>query len=110
MIGEVHQQVVAPRTQYAEQRAFFARCCHTPSLRQLAADGMQLGERRMAFEHRRRVFVDQRVYLEARRMRLQHREHRRREQHVAMVAKLDHERPRALPERDGVLHHPASVP
>ena len=48
--------------------------------------------RRMAGEHRRRLAVDQRVDLGLRRRALQHREHRRGEQHVAVVAQLDHQR------------------
>jgi hypothetical protein len=64
----------------------------------------------MPLEHRHGIVVDQGVDLEVRGARLEHREHRRREQHVAVVPQLHDQRAPAFPQRDGIPHHPASVP
>ena len=94
----------------AQQGSLFGELAPGTKGTPVAPHGVQLRERRMAGEHRRCVVVDERVDLEARRVRLQHAQYRRREEHVAVMPQLDDERASALAERDGVLHHPASVP
>src|SRR5689334_21628320 len=68
---------------------------------------MQLRNTGMPLQHRRRVVIDERVDFEA--ARPQHGNDRRGEQHVAVVAQLDHERAPALGQGDGILEHPGSL-
>ena len=110
MLGQVNDKVITPRAQPAQQGSLFGELAPGTKGAPVAPDGMELRERWMTSEHRRGIVVDERVDLEAWRVRLQHAQHRRREEHVAVMPQLDDERPSALAERDGVLHHPASVP
>ena len=110
MFRQVDEKVITPRAQPAQQGSLFGELAPGTKGAPVAPDGVQLRERRMAGEHRRGVVVDKRVDLEARRVRLQHAQHRRRKEHVAVMPQLDDERPGAFSERDGILHHPASVP
>ena len=71
MLGQMNYQVIAPRAQAAQERSFLAKLRPRAQLAPLAPDAVQLGERRMAFEHRRGVVVDQRIDLEPRRVRPQ---------------------------------------
>ncbi len=110
MLGEMHQQVIVPRAQRAEERALFGELSQGSERAPLASYAVKLGQRGMARQHGHGVVVDQRIDLEARRVRFQHVQHRRREQHVAVVPQLDDQRARAFPQRNGILHHPARVP
>lgn len=52
---------------------------------------MQLRKSRMARKHRGRIVVDKGIHFEMRRGGLQRRQNRRRQQHVALMAKLDNQ-------------------
>ena len=66
-------------------------------------DDMNARDRRMVLEQRRGFPVDERVDFDVRRCALERREHRRRQQHVAVVAELRDEGAPDLRQRYGVL-------
>ena len=110
MLGQVHDQVVAPGRQTAQQPPLRRRLREPALALPFAIDGVQLFDRGMAFEHGRGFAVDQRVDFRGRQCVLQHREHRRGEQHVAVMAKLGDQRAADHSEVDRVLQRVEHAP
>ena len=105
MLGQGDEQVVAPRAQPRDEPPLRRELPRQREPAPRAAHRVHLGDRRMQREHLLRVVVDERVDLELRRVVLQHREHRAREQHVAVVAELHHQRAAQARGIDGVRDH-----
>src|SRR5258706_8917641 len=64
MLRQMHQQVVASCPQPPDERAFILELTPGAQPAPVATDTMQLRERGMALEHRRRVVIDERIDLE----------------------------------------------
>ena len=113
MLGQVHEKVITARGERPQQAGL------GPGLRDHAAalpvpvDGVQSGDRRMAFEHRRGFKVDERVDFGRGQRILQHREHRRGEQDVAVMAQLGDQNATHEGSIDGVgrnVQHAPKIP
>ena len=102
VFGEVHDQVVPGCLQAAVERQFGAQLAEHAELLPLPVDAQHLADRRMIAQHLGGIGIDQRVDLDLRRLRLQRSEYRRRNQHVAVVAQFDHQRPADFAEGDGI--------
>ncbi len=92
MLGQVDQQVVPARAQRAQQRPFGARVRREALRLRAPVYRVQLRDGGVAGEHRRGLEVHECVDLDAGRRARERREHRRRQQHVAVVAQLRDER------------------
>jgi hypothetical protein len=110
MRGEVHDQLVAALAHGREQRVLLARLHREPLPLPRAVDAVDARDRRMAREHVARVLVDQRIDLQVRCAVAQRLEDRRAQQHVAMVAQLDHQRSAHGRQVDRVGDHGQTVP
>jgi hypothetical protein len=110
LLREVDDQVVAAGLEVFEELLLGGEAIPSSVGLPFPPHHVKTRQRRMAFEHRRGVVVDQRVDLHRGRVRAQRADHGRREQHVAVMAELDDQRALAFPQRDGVPHHPARVP
>jgi hypothetical protein len=99
VLGQVDDEVVASRAQCAPQPPFAARLREHPVVLEAAVDRVQFADRRVAGKHRRGLAVDERVDLGLWRRALEHAEHGRGEQHVAVMAQLDHQR---APDAGGI--------
>ncbi len=92
VFGEVDDQIVTARLQGVVKRQFGAGLAGEAEFFPLPVDGMHLRNRRMQGQHLGRIGIDQRVDLDLQRMGLEHRKHRRTDQHVAVVAQFDDQR------------------
>ena len=88
VLGQVHDQIVASSREVAQEPSFRGRLREPALSLPFAVDRMKCGDRRVTFEHRCGFTVDERVDFGGRHGALEHREHRRREQDVAMMAQL----------------------
>jgi len=102
MLGQMQDQIVAPCLQGSEQRQLGLQMADRAQLFPLAIDAMHFGNRRMQCQHFLRIGIDQRIDLGMRRVLLQHRKHRRRQQHVTVVTQFDDQNPPHFFERDGI--------
>ncbi len=88
MLGQVDEQVIAARAQRRVQAALSAELGDDALPLPLPVDGVELGDRRMAGQHRRRFAVHQRIDLGVWRRPAQRREDGGGKQDVAVVAQL----------------------
>ena len=91
MVGEVHEELVAPRVERREERAFVARLARESRAFPGPIDEMQAAQGGMPLQHFARVGIHERVDLDVWGAILQDLEHGRGEQHVAVVAQLRHQ-------------------
>jgi hypothetical protein len=106
LLGQMHDKVIASCSQRCEKFSF-QEDSRKPGATPFAAHDMQLRQRRMALQHRRGVVVNQRIDFDV--PGFERGQHRRGEQHVAVVPQLDHQRAPAFPQRDGVFHHRMAI-
>ena len=92
VLGEMHDEVVALRAQLRKKLPFRARLRERSQRLPRPIDAEHLADRRVTGQHRRGIGVHQRVDFGVRRLALQHRKYRRRQQDVALMAQLDHQR------------------
>lgn len=102
MVGEVNHQVVTGMAQGLQQLPFGPQVAPGAKLLPLPVDAVHGVDGRMLAQHLRRVPVHQGVEAGLGRRRLEGGEHRRRQQHVAVVAQLDHQGAAHLVEGDGI--------
>ena len=102
MVGEMHEELVAARLQRLQEVQLAARLHDEALALPRAVHPVDLGDGRMAREHVASIGIDQRVDLGVGRALLEHVEHRRGQQHVAMVAQLHHQHALHGREIDGV--------
>jgi len=86
MLGQVDQQVEAPGAQAAQQPPFAADLCGDTLPFPVAVDRVQVRDGRVAGQHRLGALIDQRVDFRPGDGAGECGEHRRGQQHVAMMA------------------------
>jgi acetylglutamate kinase len=102
VLGEVHEQVVAPGAKLLQEPPLALRLRRDAALLPSAVDRVDLSDGGVAGEHRRRLAIHQCVDLGMRRGARKNGEDGRRQQHVAMMAKLGDERTADIAYGNGV--------
>src|SRR5258707_8307458 len=92
MMGQLYDEVVDTRAQRRVQTPFGRESLPDRQILPPAFDQMQLRKGGMKLEHVAGLGIYERVYFDPGIGVLEHREHRRAEQHVSVVAQLDHQR------------------
>jgi hypothetical protein len=85
----MNNQVITPVPQSGERYPLHLYLSKSTEPFPMAADGVDLCNVRMAFQHRGSFVVNQRIYFTLRRGIFECSEHRGRKQDIAMMAQLD---------------------
>src|SRR5438105_11384686 len=101
MLGQVNHEIVSPCAEREEQIALRSCMGDESPVLGLAIDDVDPRNRRMALEHRRGFGIDQRIDLRLWERALEHREHRRGEQNIAVMPELGNERATDAADIDG---------
>ena len=91
MLGQVDEEVEAPRAQPPQQPPFLGELGDDAALFPAAVDGVHLRDSRVPGQHDLRAAIDQRVDFRAGHGAGKGGEHRRSQQYVAMMAQLGYE-------------------
>jgi hypothetical protein len=107
VLGEVDHEAVVPLLQFGQQGPFRLELGQGAEFFPIPVNGMDLADGRMQGQHLGRVLVHQGIDFQVGGVVLQHREYRRGEQHVAVVAQFDDQHPADGLQVDGVFEHGA---
>ncbi len=102
MLGQVNHEIVSPCAEREEQTALRSRMIDESPMLGGAIDDMNPRNRGVALEHRRGFGIDQRIDLRRRECAVEHGEHRRGEQNIAVMPELGDERATDEADIDGV--------